>query len=178
MNHLEIARQFNDLFAASEQTIMIGGAPEPLYSASRAAKPAVIHYREDFAASALHEAAHWCIAGATRRQLDDFGYWYVPPPRTVDAQARFFAHERRVQALESFFADAAGVRFRVSADDPEVATDTFASAVAEERIRVMGELRASPATRAARFRVRLSAARSASERDESSLGLYVGAGSG
>ena len=40
---------------------MVGGAAEPLYLPDRGTRTAELHYREDFAASALHEAAHWCI---------------------------------------------------------------------------------------------------------------------
>ena len=32
-------------------------------------------------ASALHEIAHWCVAGPERRLQEDFGYWYEPDGR-------------------------------------------------------------------------------------------------
>lgn len=97
--------------------MLIGGAAEPLYEPASKGIPALLQFREDFAASALHEVAHWCIAGLERRQKVDFGYSYVPPPRSPTTQARFFAAEVRVQALEAHFSRAAGLEFHVSVDD-------------------------------------------------------------
>ena len=104
---------------------MIGGADEPLYLPGRTGRRAQLFYREDFVASALHEAAHWCIAGEQRRRQVDFGYAYEPPPRTVFAQSRFFATELKTQALEWWFAEAAGIDFKASADNlaPSVGKD-------------------------------------------------------
>ena len=117
MHHTQIASCFNQLFRRTHDTCMLGGAAEPLYLPATSTQPARLYYREDFAASALHEAAHWCIAGHRRRQRVDFGYGYSPPPRNPIAQQRFFALEVRPQALEWLFADTAGVRFRPSADN-------------------------------------------------------------
>lgn len=97
----------------------MGGAREPLYQPGQAGGPAVIRYREDFAASALHEIAHWCLAGPQRRQRLDFGYRYQPPPRSSAEQERFLEYELRPQALESLFAERAGISFRPSFDDVE-----------------------------------------------------------
>ena len=118
VDHNRIRICFNTCFGASHNTLMQGGAAEPVYLPACEAAPATVCYREDFAASALHEAAHWCIAGPHRRTLEDFGYGYVPPPRSEAQQQRFFALECRNQALEKVFADCAGLPFRVSADDP------------------------------------------------------------
>ena len=63
-----VEQVFNDCFAHSCNTRLCGGADEPLYQP--AATPAGFHalyYRGDYFASALHEVAHWCIAGAQRR---------------------------------------------------------------------------------------------------------------
>jgi len=128
----EVAACFNRVFA-DEDTVMIGGASEPLYVPASEGQPARLFYREDFAASALHEAAHWCIAGSGRRGQVDFGYVYVPPPRDAQAQHQFFAAEIRTQALESLFAQAAGVKFRASADNLEVSPDVFAQQIAIAR---------------------------------------------
>lgn len=117
MHHTDIAACFNQAFSGSYRTCMVGGAAEPLYLPATAAQPARLYYREDFAASALHEAAHWCIAGKQRRLQIDFGYTYEPPPRTQLQQQRFFALEIRTQALERLFAAAAGVAFQPSADN-------------------------------------------------------------
>ena len=114
---LEIAHTFNRLFAKSHNTVIKGGASELLYKPPEGNRRSVIRYIRDSAPSALHEIAHWCIAGRNRRELIDYGYWYTPPPRSLFAQHLFFAVEARVQALESLFADVAGLPFHLSADD-------------------------------------------------------------
>jgi elongation factor P hydroxylase len=116
----DVASVFNALFRPGYCTEMRGGADEPLYLPATPTGPAQVIYRDDYAASALHEAAHWCIAGPKRRALIDYGYWYVPPPRTPLQQQQFFHHEVRVQAIELLFAAAAGVAFRTSHDDPDL----------------------------------------------------------
>ena len=128
-----IAAVFNATFAATFATVMIPGAPEPLYLPGEGIHPARIFYRSDFAASALHEAAHWCIAGPTRRRLVDYGYRYVCPPRGVHEKRAFFDAELNVQALECVFAQAVGLPFRISADDFAVTEEeraAFEAAVA------------------------------------------------
>ena len=70
--------------------------------------------------SALHEVAHWCIAGDARRQQTDYGYWYESA-RDREAQRRFEQMEIRPQALEWIFCEAAGVGFRVSQDNFDAA---------------------------------------------------------
>ena len=60
-----IEEVFADCFYEDYGTRLQGGASEPLYRPSSGGD-AVIFYREDFAASALHEVAHWCIAGVGR----------------------------------------------------------------------------------------------------------------
>jgi elongation factor P hydroxylase len=76
-----------------------------------------VEYTCDYPASALHEAAHWCVAGVQRRQLPDYGYWYAPDGRCVEQQAEFERVEVKPQALEWIFARACGRRFRISADN-------------------------------------------------------------
>ncbi|EAQ99264.1 elongation factor P hydroxylase [Congregibacter litoralis] len=133
----EIASIFNAQFFEKYKTCLKGGAAEPLYEPAHGDAPAQIHFRDDYASSALHEVAHWCIAGPARRQQLDYGYWYNPDGRSGEAQAKFLQAEARPQALEWFFACAAGVTFRLSLDnldapnDPEM-TRTFAAAVLEE----------------------------------------------
>lgn len=113
-----LERVFARCFADSMDTCLRGGALEPLYQpASGADDMHVLHYRQDFFASALHEIAHWCIAGERRRQQVDFGYWYAPDGRTPQQQAAFEAVEYRPQALEWFFCKASGHRFRISVDN-------------------------------------------------------------
>jgi elongation factor P hydroxylase len=130
---------FNSLFRVCERTVLRGGAAEPLYEPEvrgddRPGRPAIIHFRADYAASALHEVAHWCIAGAARRRLPDYGYWYAPDGRDPAQQAAFLAVEARPQALEWCFAQACGLPFRLSLDNldaPPAAgePERFASAV-------------------------------------------------
>ena len=148
----DVARCFNTTFAISEHVVLVGGAAAPYYMPSPAPHRAVIRYRENFAASALHEVAHWCIAGARRRQRPDFGYWYEPPPRDARALAAFLAVEAPVQALESLLARAAGLPFRVSLDDLDAEVsgirEQFNAAVAAQA--TVWEARGLP-PRAARF---------------------------
>tara|TARA_B100000902_G_scaffold356063_1_gene369437 strand:+ start:42 stop:566 length:525 start_codon:yes stop_codon:yes gene_type:complete len=121
----QIERCFNACFSKKYQVCMVGGAEEPIYIPGDSASLASLGYREDFASSALHEAAHWCIAGLGRRRQIDFGYDYSPPPRTVKEQQKFFELEERVQALEWIFSDAACIDFHASADNLEVGTGYF-----------------------------------------------------
>jgi elongation factor P hydroxylase len=115
----DLERIFRECFLAEHATILEGGAPEPLYlpSPDPARAPHRILYREDYFASALHEVAHWCLAGARRRQLEDYGYWYRPDGRTADEQIEFERAEARPQALEWVFAEACGFAFHLSADN-------------------------------------------------------------
>jgi elongation factor P hydroxylase len=109
---------FADCFEGTCNTRLIGGATEPCYRpSSNPTQPHCLYYREDFFASALHETAHWCIAGAQRRLLPDFGYWYAPEGRDAQAQANFEAVEYKPQALEWIFSRACGYPFRPSLDN-------------------------------------------------------------
>jgi len=120
-NAARLERVFNACFAERWNTCLVGGADEPLYKPARAnAQRHVLYYRQDYFASALHEVAHWCIAGEERRKLLDFGYWYAPEGRDADQQRGFEAVESKPQALEWFFSRACGYRFQVSADNLEL----------------------------------------------------------
>ncbi len=121
-----LERVFNQCFLDEFCTRLVGGAEEPLYQpAQTLGEYHVLHYRGDYFASALHEVAHWCIAGAERRQQIDFGYWYAPDGRSAKKQQAFECVERKPQALEWFFSQACGYRFRVSADNLGGAIDTM-----------------------------------------------------
>lgn len=125
---------FNTLFADACNTLLSGGGEEPVYlpAGGRFDRHQLI-FRQDYFSSALHETAHWCIAGEQRRQKVDFGYWYQPDGRTVSEQSAFERVEIRPQALEWIFSVAAGHRFQVSADNLSAdmgASDAFAAAVA------------------------------------------------
>ncbi len=129
-----VIKCFNLIFSGSENTILVGGADEPYYDPG---SPNIIYFREDFIRSALHEVAHWCVAGATRRTLPDYGYWYAPDGRNDAQQAAFYGVEVKPQAIEKAFCMAVGIPFKVSVDnlsvslsDPDIAS--FAVAVEDQ----------------------------------------------
>ena len=147
----QLEQTFDHTFA-DHRTILRGGAAEPLYVPPGPATPGRILFREDFVSSALHEVAHWCVAGARRRTLEDYGYWYSPDGRTAEQQTAFERCEVAPQALEWVFSDAIGLRFRPSADNVEAGlgpSEWFVSALEERREQLLaGALRG----RALRFR--------------------------
>lgn len=108
---------FHAVFFEPFNTQLIAHGQEPLYSPATPSQPAKIIFSHDYFASALHEVAHWCVAGAERRKLEDYGYWYAPDGRSEDQQKEFERVEVRPQALEWIFSVAAGQPFRVSADN-------------------------------------------------------------
>lgn len=109
---------FNQLFTSSHRTVLAGGAEEPLYRpAAESGGLHRIQFTRDYCASALHEVAHWCIAGERRRGLVDYGYWYVPDGRDNAQQRSFELVEVKPQALEWVFSQATGLPFRLSADN-------------------------------------------------------------
>lgn len=113
-----LERVFARCFSSTLNTRLEGGRPEPLYlPATRPGEPHRLYYREDFFASALHEVAHWCIAGPERRRQVDFGYWYTADGRSCAQQQAFEAVEYKPQALEWLFCQASGFRFRISLDN-------------------------------------------------------------
>lgn len=113
-----LIKVFNELFSSRYNTRLEGGGAEPLYQPMSDTSPAhIITFTRDYFASALHEVAHWCIAGAERRRLEDYGYWYAPDGRTAAQQLLFEQVEVKPQALEWVFSQAAGYRFRLSADN-------------------------------------------------------------
>ena len=114
----DLIRLFNDEFLASHNTVLVRGGDEPIYLPADAEHPRHrIVFARGFYASALHEIAHWCIAGPRRRLLVDYGYWYRPDGRTAEEQAEFERVEARPQALEWAFSIVADFRFHVSADN-------------------------------------------------------------
>jgi elongation factor P hydroxylase len=117
MKAQQVTEIFECCFGRRYSTQLCGGAAEPLYLPATKDRCAQLYFRADYAASALHEVAHWCLAGAKRRDLVDFGYQYVPAPRSPLQQMQFFSAELRSQSLESYLAEAAGVRFTISTDN-------------------------------------------------------------
>lgn len=114
----ELAALFNAAFLRSENTILCGGAEEPVYLPATNKHP---HHRlfftRDYFRSALHEIAHWCVAGKVRRQLPDYGYWYYPDGRDQDQQLAFEAVEAKPQSYEWLLSLSAGQQFEVSLDN-------------------------------------------------------------
>lgn len=113
---------FNATFSGTYDTRLIKGGSEPEYIPKESNKTLAYHqiiFTRNYFASALHEIAHWCVAGDQRRLLRDYGYWYAPDGRTEQQQVEFEQVEVRPQALEWMFSKACGVVFRVSADNIE-----------------------------------------------------------
>lgn len=109
---------FNRLYEDSYNTILVGGGDEPLYvPANDLCEKNRLIFAHEFFASALHEVAHWCVAGLERRKLTDFGYWYISDGRDERQQRSFEVVEVLPQALEWIFSKSAGYRFRVSTDN-------------------------------------------------------------
>ena len=130
----DLIHLFNTTFLASHNTVLVGGAEEPIYlPADGEYRHHRIIFTRDYFASALHEVAHWCIAGAERRQRVDYGYWYEPDGRGADQQAEFERVEARPQAIEKAFSLACSAPFRVSLDNLDGAV--IDSRGFEERVR-------------------------------------------
>ena len=106
---------FDQLFGERYETHLIEGAPEPFYHYVPKGY-SKIFFRSDYTSSALHEVAHWCIAGPNRRRENDYGYFYVED-RNKEQQLQFQRVERKVQALEWVFSVAANVPFELSFDN-------------------------------------------------------------
>ncbi len=126
---------FNSTLGETYNTRLLGGFDEPFYKAPVDSDKAQIQFRHDYAASAMHEISHWCIAGQARLKIDDFGYWYAPDGRTEQQQRQFEQVEIKPQALEWLFCKAAGMPFRISLDnlDGDIGDSSeFALAVVEQ----------------------------------------------
>lgn len=137
----DLIRIFNDLFLEELNTELVAGDGEPVYLPAGQHRPHnQIIFAHGFFASALHEIAHWCVAGPERRRLEDFGYWYKPDGRTALEQQEFERVEQRPQAFEWILSVSAGKRFHFSADNLAAglgASDGFKQAV---QLRVMQTL--------------------------------------
>ncbi len=117
LTHTRIIESFNRSFRVKWNTILVGGFEEPYYQPSHGDCPAEIRFTRDYARSALHEVAHWCISGENRRELPDYGYWYRPDGRNLMEQSEFFKVEVKPQALEMAFSERCGISFQVSCDN-------------------------------------------------------------
>lgn len=109
---------FDRTFYHSFNTRLIKGDDEPVYlPANEHNSYHQIVFAHGYFSSALHEIAHWCLAGEARRQLEDFGYWYLPDGRDANQQAVFEQVEIKPQAIEWALSVAAKCIFNVSADN-------------------------------------------------------------
>ncbi|MBX2807525.1 MAG: elongation factor P hydroxylase [Cellvibrionaceae bacterium] len=114
----QLSLWFYQAFYADYQTCLLAGGSEPEYRPATDKCPDHrIIFTRDYCASALHEVAHWCVAGPARRLLADYGYWYTADGRSPAQQDQFERVEARPQALEWIFSRACGLGFRVSADN-------------------------------------------------------------
>ena len=119
MHHIDdLITIFNRCFLTSHQTQLVKGGDEPLYHPKSDAHPYhSIVFAHGFYSSALHECAHWLIAGKERRQLVDYGYWYCPDGRDEKQQSAFEQVEVKPQALEWLLSAACQHKFRISNDN-------------------------------------------------------------
>ena len=114
----DLIQLFEHTFSATMNTKLVKGGDEPLYApASETCEYHRIIFAHGFFASALHEVAHWCLAGSARRLVEDFGYWYIPDGRDQTQQVQFEQVEIKPQAIEWAFCVAAGKPFDVSVDN-------------------------------------------------------------
>lgn len=129
---------FNHCFMNSHGTQLAYGTDEPLYQPAQLDQPYhMIYFAHGFFSSALHECAHWLLAGKARRALVDYGYWYVPDGRTPEEQALFQQVEVKPQALEWILSNAARYSFQLSFDNLDgtiEARDVFQAAVIQQRL--------------------------------------------
>jgi elongation factor P hydroxylase len=109
---------FDQCFAHTCNTRLVCGEGEPIYLPADSDCPYHrVVFAHGFFASALHEIAHWCVAGEARRQQIDYGYWYAPDGRDATQQREFEQVEVKPQALEWIFTRATKRRFRISVDN-------------------------------------------------------------
>ena len=98
-DHRLLPKLFWQALGAQFRTKLVMGDAELSYHPGTAHSPAAIVYAHGYFASALHEIAHWCVAGRRRRLLRDFGYWYEPDGRPFARQLEFEKVEVAPQAL-------------------------------------------------------------------------------
>ncbi|BED88582.1 MULTISPECIES: elongation factor P hydroxylase [unclassified Pseudoalteromonas] len=119
MHHIaDLISIFDSVFYQSHNTRLVKGDDEPVYlPANNTHGFNQIVFAHGFYASALHEIAHWLVAGNKRRELEDYGYWYCPDGRDKHQQAEFESVEIKPQAIEWLLSTAAGFDFNVSVDN-------------------------------------------------------------
>lgn len=117
-NPNDLIQIFNQCFEKTYQTRLVRGLDEPIYLPKNEQQSHhQIHFAHGFFSSALHECAHWLIAGKNRREQEDYGYWYIPDGRSAEEQQLFQSVEIKPQALEWLLSRAASYRFQFSIDN-------------------------------------------------------------
>lgn len=117
-HYQDLIQIFESTFFNAFNTKLICGNDEPIYLPADQQSPYHrIVFAHGFYASALHEIAHWLVAGEKRRLLEDYGYWYEPDGRTALQQAEFEKVEVVPQAIEWAVAMSCGFKFDVSVDN-------------------------------------------------------------
>lgn len=117
-HYSDLITLFDRTFFSTFNTRLVLGGDEPIYLPADENCPYHrIVFARGFYASALHEIAHWCVAGAERRLLADYGYWYCPDGRSAQQQAEFERCEVCPQAFEWILSQSAGFIFTVSCDN-------------------------------------------------------------
>ena len=136
----DLIQLFNTLFSHTENTRLVAGGSEPEYLPADDDCPYHrIIFAHGFYESALHEISHWCIAGAARRLLPDFGYWYEPDGRSAERQREFEVVEVKPQALEWILSEACGRRFHISTDNLDGDPEAVAAGQARFRDAVLAQ---------------------------------------
>lgn len=115
---IDLILLFNQTVGSLFNTRLVKGKNEPIYLPANNKIPYnQIIFAHGFYTSALHEIAHWCLAGEQRRLLEDYGYWYCPDGRNEAQQLQFERVEIKPQAIEWCLSVAAGINFKVSCDN-------------------------------------------------------------
>jgi hypothetical protein len=134
----DLVKLFHYCFAHTQNTILVGDAEEPIYKPSNDdCQYNQVIFTRDYFSSALHEIAHWCLAGTQRRNQIDYGYWYLPDGRNPHQQGQFEAVEVKPQAVEYAFSLASNTIFRVSIDNlqgGQTSSEKFERAVIQQLV--------------------------------------------
>lgn len=142
-DYSDLITLFNRCFESTHQTQLECGDKEPLYlPTDKDGAYNRIIFAHGFFSSALHECAHWFIAGPARRTQMDYGYWYIPDGRSVAQQALFQQVEIKPQAIEWILSDTCQFKFQFSIDNlsgENADTQAFKDAVYQQKQRYQEE---------------------------------------
>lgn len=123
-SYRDLIQLYDDCFFDKFNTKLVKGGTEPLYipAGYQVDNYALqtwhqIIFANGFFRSALHECAHWFVAGRARRHLLDYGYWYQTDGRSASEQALFEQVEVKPQAIEWILTKACQHAFSVSVDN-------------------------------------------------------------